>query len=86
MLHLMYAPNLLQIGTVCCGLFENGDLVTARRKAAAKRKKLKNLGKSKSTDTEEEEDDGEEDGKLHDSQSRHSSGAWLRVLVISSIL
>lgn len=31
----------------------------ARRRAAAKRKKLKNLGKSKSTDTEEE--DGEDD-------------------------
>lgn len=32
---------------------------TARRRAAAKRKKLKNLGKSKSTDTEE--DDADED-------------------------
>lgn len=32
---------------------------TARRRNAAKRKKLKSLGKSKSTDTEEEE--GEED-------------------------
>lgn len=31
----------------------------ARRRNAAKRKKLKSLGKSKSTDTEEE--DGEED-------------------------
>lgn len=28
---------------------------TARRKAAAKRNKLKNLGKSKSTDTEDED-------------------------------
>ena len=39
-------------------------LISARRKAAAKRKKLKNLGKSKSTDTEEEDNDGEEDGKI----------------------
>lgn len=39
--------------------------VTARRRAAAKRKKLKNLGKSKSTDTEEEEVDEDcgDDGK-----------------------
>lgn len=38
----------------------------ARRRAAAKRKKLKNLGKSKSTDTEEEdaEDDCADDGKF----------------------
>lgn len=41
-------------------------LSTARRRAAAKRKKLKNLGKSKSTDTEEEdaEDDCGDDGEL----------------------
>lgn len=39
--------------------------ITARRRAAAKRKKLKNLGKSKSTDTEEEEGEEEgEDGKM----------------------
>lgn len=39
---------------------------TARRRAAAKRKKLKNLGKSKSTDTEEEDadDDCGDDGEL----------------------
>lgn len=38
----------------------------ARRRAAAKRKKLKNLGKSKSTDTEEEEADEDcgDDGKF----------------------
>lgn len=38
----------------------------ARRRAAAKRKKLRNLGKSKSTDTEEDDpdDDCGEDGKL----------------------
>lgn len=43
--------------------------VLARRRAAAKRKKLKNLGKSKSTDTEEEEgdDDCADDGKYSDS-------------------
>lgn len=41
---------------------------TARRRAAAKRKKLKNLGKSKSTDTEEEDadDDCGDDGELQD--------------------
>lgn len=41
---------------------------TARRRAAAKRKKLKNLGKSKSTDTEEEDadDDCGDDGELKD--------------------
>lgn len=40
-------------------------LFVARRRAAAKRKKLKNLGKSKSTDTEEEDcdDDCADDGK-----------------------
>lgn len=43
----------------CCNI--------ARRRAAAKRKKLKNLGKSKSTDTEEEEaeDDCADDGKFY---------------------
>ncbi|XP_037083301.1 voltage-dependent calcium channel type A subunit alpha-1-like isoform X2 [Pollicipes pollicipes] len=40
---------------------EKMHIMEARRKAAAKRKKLKNLGKSKSTDTEEEDNDGEED-------------------------
>lgn len=41
------------------------NIFLARRRAAAKRKKLKNLGKSKSTDTEEEEadDDCADDGK-----------------------
>lgn len=41
-------------------------VVLARRRAAAKRKKLKNLGKSKSTDTEEEEADEDygDDGEL----------------------
>ena len=34
---------------------------SARRRAAAKRKKLKNLGKSKSTDTDEEENEAEDD-------------------------
>lgn len=40
--------------------------VSARRRVAAKRKKLKNLGKSKSTDTEDEDgdDDCGEDGNL----------------------
>lgn len=37
-------------------------IIEARRRAAAKRKKLKNLGKSKSTDTEEEEQDDYMDG------------------------
>lgn len=39
---------------------------TARRRAAAKRKKLRNLGKSKSTDTEEDDpdDDCGDDGEL----------------------
>lgn len=37
--------------------------LTARRRAAAKRKKLKNLGKSKSTDTEEEAEEEEDDGE-----------------------
>lgn len=37
----------------------NYNFFSARRRAAAKRKKLKNLGKSKSTDTEE--DDADED-------------------------
>lgn len=43
-------------------------LFLARRRAAAKRKKLKNLGKSKSTDTEEEDadDDCGDDGELND--------------------
>lgn len=41
-------------------------IIEARRRAAAKRKKLKNLGKSKSTDTEEEEEEGDlDDGKSH---------------------
>lgn len=41
------------------------NILTARRRAAAKRKKLKNLGKSKSTDTEEEDPDEDcaDDGK-----------------------
>ena len=34
---------------------------TARRRAAAKRKKLKHLGKSRSTDTEDEENEDEPD-------------------------
>lgn len=42
------------------------SIFLARRRAAAKRKKLKNLGKSKSTDTEEEDadDDCGDDGEL----------------------
>lgn len=42
-------------------------MFSARRRAAAKRKKLKNLGKSKSTDTEEEEqeEDCGDDGMLY---------------------
>ena len=49
-------------------------LFAARRRAAAKRKKLKNLGKSKSTDTEEEDADEDcgDDGEfkiLHDSNN-----------------
>jgi hypothetical protein len=46
--------------------------VLARRRAAAKRKKLKNLGKSKSTDTEEEEaeEDYGDDGELTQSSMR----------------
>lgn len=45
--------------------------ITARRRVAAKRKKLKNLGKSKSTDTEDEDadedcgDEGEKDIYFH---------------------
>lgn len=41
-------------------------LVVARRRVAAKRKKLKNLGKSKSTDTEDEDADEDcgDEGKL----------------------
>ena len=39
---------------------------TARRRAAAKRKKLKHLGKSRSTDTEDEENEDEPDeGIIH---------------------
>lgn len=47
-------------------------LFLARRRAAAKRKKLKNLGKSKSTDTEEEDadDDCGDDGELNDAIPR----------------
>lgn len=47
-------------------------LFLARRRAAAKRKKLKNLGKSKSTDTEEEDadDDCGDDGELNDATPR----------------
>lgn len=39
----------------------------ARRRVAAKRKKLKNLGKSKSTDTEDEDADEDcgDEGELH---------------------
>lgn len=42
------------------------QFILARRRAAAKRKKLKNLGKSKSTDTEEEDADEDcgDDGEL----------------------
>jgi len=44
----------------------NLSFCAARRRAAAKKRKLKNLGKSKSTDTEEEEgEDGEDDGELY---------------------
>lgn len=40
--------------------------LVVRRKAAAKKRKLKNLGKSKSTDTEEEDaDDDGDDGELY---------------------
>ena len=39
---------------------------SARRRAAAKRKKLKHLGKSRSTDTEDEENEDEPDeGNIH---------------------
>ena len=39
-------------------------VISARRRAAAKRKKLKHLGKSRSTDTEDEENEEEpEEGK-----------------------
>lgn len=50
-------------------------LLLARRRAAAKRKKLKNLGKSKSTDTEEEDadDDCGDDGELNDAILRIQS-------------
>ena len=46
----------------------NSYSLLARRRAAAKRKKLKNLGKSKSTDTEEEDadDDCGDDGMSSD--------------------
>lgn len=37
------------------------DKLKARRRAAAKRKKLKHLGKSRSTDTEDEENEDEPD-------------------------
>lgn len=49
--------------------------VIARRRAAAKRKKLKNLGKSKSTDTEEEEgdDDCVDDGNYLISQFTYTN-------------
>ncbi|KAK4308763.1 hypothetical protein Pmani_019563 [Petrolisthes manimaculis] len=40
---------------------EKAHIMEARRRAAAKRKKLKHLGKSKSTDTEDEENEAEED-------------------------
>ncbi|XP_047738439.1 voltage-dependent calcium channel type A subunit alpha-1 [Hyalella azteca] len=40
---------------------EKAHIMEARRRAAAKRKKLKNLGKSKSTDTDEEDNDIEEE-------------------------
>lgn len=41
--------------------------ISARRRVAAKRKKLKNLGKSKSTDTEDEDadDDCGDEGEFH---------------------
>lgn len=55
-------------------------VILARRRAAAKRKKLKNLGKSKSTDTEEEdaEDDCGDDGKLlRSSNTRAVLVYWL---------
>lgn len=44
----------------------------ARRRVAAKRKKLKNLGKSKSTDTEDEDADEDcgDEGEIHFAQ-RH---------------
>lgn len=56
------------VRTFLCYLENNqffSPFYTARRRAAAKRKKLKNLGKSKSTDTEEEDcdDDCADDGK-----------------------
>lgn len=53
----------------------------ARRRAAAKRKKLKNLGKSKSTDTEEEDadDDCGDDGEL----TRILAMTWIGELTIS---
>lgn len=55
-------------GWVTGNIIQNWNEISyflARRRAAAKRKKLKNLGKSKSTDTEEEEadDDCADDGK-----------------------
>ncbi|XP_064108495.1 voltage-dependent calcium channel type A subunit alpha-1-like isoform X12 [Macrobrachium nipponense] len=40
---------------------EKAHIMEARRRAAAKRKKLKHLGKSKSTDTEDEENEAEDD-------------------------
>ncbi|XP_071552669.1 voltage-dependent calcium channel type A subunit alpha-1 isoform X2 [Panulirus ornatus] len=40
---------------------EKAHIMEARRRAAAKRKKLKHLGKSKSTDTEDEENEAEDE-------------------------
>jgi len=52
-------------------------IIEARRRAAAKRKKLDNLGKSKSTDTEEEEEEGDMDDGKNASQLFHDLTLFL---------
>lgn len=51
---------------------EKLHIMEARRRAAAKRKKLKHLGKSRSTDTEDEENEDEPDeGKRTKNKNVH---------------
>lgn len=54
----------------------------ARRRAAAKRKKLKNLGKSKSTDTEEEDAD-EDCGDDGEFMISHDSNNYVPLLFVN---
>lgn len=54
-MHIMEGQSQIHLSLGLFNKIKNLKTFIARRKAAAKRNKLKNLGKSKSTDTEDED-------------------------------